>query len=62
MTGSMLMMMTDVMLMTSRLLLMIVDVDVDAWYINHMIKDVKINTHAMLWCYVMLHAMDRVFC
>jgi len=25
-----------------------VDVDVDAWYINHMIKDVKINTHAML--------------
>jgi len=52
------MMMTDVMLMTGRLMLMIVN----AWYINHMIKDVKINIHAMLWCYVMLHAMDRVFC
>ena len=57
-----LMMTTDVMLMTDSMLLTTVDVYVDAWYVNHMIKDVKINTHVMLWCYVMLHAMDRVFC
>ena len=55
------MMMTNIMLMTGSMLLMTVDVDVDAWYINHMIKDVKINIHVMLWCYVMLHAMDRVY-
>ena len=41
------MMMTDVMLMTGSMLLTTVDVYVDARYINHMIKDVKINTHAM---------------
>ena len=48
--------------MTEIIMLMTVDVDVNAWYINHMIKNVKSNTHAMLWCYVMLHAMDKVFC
>ena len=62
-------MMTDIMLMIDVMLWLVVwlmmitvDVDVNEWYINHIIKDVKINTHAMLWCYVMLHAMDRVFC
>ena len=41
------------------LIVIIDDVNVNAWNINLMIKNAMIIF--MSWCYAMLHAMDRVF-
>ena len=43
-------------------MMMTVDVDVNAWYINHITKDVKINTHAMLWYLYYATCYGWAFC
>ena len=41
-------------------MLMTVDVDVYAWYINHMIKDVKINIHVLFMMFMILKGSLKI--
>ena len=44
-------------MMTEIIMLTTVDVYVDAWYINHMIKDVKINIHVLFMMFMICYML-----